>query len=250
MFLKFFPFFFSLFYALDLFFLDKKPQLFFLNSSFLGFITLLSPVLILKPKSFKDLFFLKSLSLSLFFVLGTILFFLILKNPFYKNIFILFVSVCFFFFLLQIEKRTLSFLAENLIFLSAFFWFTGLSSFLIYLEMKIWLFILLIGGISFFLSFCFFLWQNTLFSREIFRTFLFYSLVLSLISCQIAWSLEFLPLSYFHAGTLFLISFFTFLEITKHYLRQNLTKKIFFEYLGVSLTLLLILFLTAQWKPI
>lgn len=238
--------------------LNRKIEWFFWISLVLFFIMAGSVFLVLKPKISnvifwelrKDLFFWKVLFLGMFFLFGGVIFFLILKNPLYKNIFLFLTLILWFLFFLKIEKRKNFFLSEYLILISSFFWFVGLSVIPFYAEMNLWLFTFLIGAITFILSFLFFLWSQDLFTKETLNFFVLYSVILALLNFQIAWVIGYLPLGYIVNGTIFFLSFFTFLGIVKEYLQKNLSRKIFFEYLGISLTFLLILFLTAQWKPV
>lgn len=115
----------------------------------------------------------------------------------------------------------------------------GLKSFL---NISIWLLILVMAGIIL-LTIYGSLWAN----KITIRTGGIYIFIVCLALIQLAWAIYFLPLSYNTLGLILAICYYILMGLVKSHLKDNLNKKVIKLYLIFGLLSMALILLTARW---
>jgi hypothetical protein len=127
-------------------------------------------------------------------------------------------------------------------YLSSFLIFSSCYGFFLFLNIQFWLLAPFVLLSLFFLSFQFF-WLEKMEAKKN----ILILLVIPLVLTEIYWALAFLPLNYSVAGLILSIIYFAVVNLTKFHLADNLDKNIIRNYLIFSISILLLILLTARW---
>lgn len=126
--------------------------------------------------------------------------------------------------------------------ISTFFAFVVLYNFYLLFSFPAWVFMILIGFISF-LFFLFHLWKNDLLKNN----FRFYSLLLSVIMIEFFWILTFWPLLALYSGFVLFIIYYTFSGLVTFHLKKSLDRKALIEHVIVPLIILFFFLISMKW---
>ncbi|MFH1233753.1 MAG: hypothetical protein V1649_03860 [Patescibacteria group bacterium] len=115
----------------------------------------------------------------------------------------------------------------------------GLQSFL---DLPIWLLELIMLAVIILIVY------QTIWANKIdFKKGLPYILICCLILIELSWAISFLPFNYNIAGLILAIGYYILIGLVKDHLLDKLDKKTVKTYLGIGLTSLFLILLTAQW---
>lgn len=188
----------------------------------------------------------------LFLITSGLFFILFLENQILKHFLAIFLAVLLGLFLENIfiyiyrhdkyQVNSLENISSYLNLISTLFFNSGFFGLLIFLNIPVWLLILLILLVTFSLSYQT-MWINKIVSEKSW----IYILIICLILCELAWALSFLPTSFYVSGAVLSIAYYLVLGISRFYLLGNLDAKIVKRHLIISLIVLILILGTARW---
>ncbi|NQU99193.1 MAG: hypothetical protein HQ538_00485 [Parcubacteria group bacterium] len=133
-------------------------------------------------------------------------------------------------------------LGEISILVYAFFSYSCIFGFYLFLNLPTWILMLQTLLISVFVAYFHFCYNKIKLSQN----FIFYS-IYGLISCEIAWALSFWPTGFISRGMVLFIVFYVFAGLIKNYFNKTLDKKVVREHLVVAFVSLAIILSTTKW---
>jgi hypothetical protein len=187
-----------------------------------------------------------------FLLTGGLFFILFLENQIFKHFLVILLAVLLGLFLENIfiyiyrhdkyQVNSLENISSYLNLISTLFFCSGFFGLLTFLNISVWLLILLILLVIVSLSYQT-IWINKIISGKSWL----YILIICLISCELAWTLFFLPISFYVSGAVLSIAYYLVLGISRFYLLGNLDAKIVKRHLIISLIVLILILGTARW---
>ena len=115
----------------------------------------------------------------------------------------------------------------------------GLQSFL---NLSVWLLMIFL-----LLAIWLIVYQAAWVNKVVFRVAFFYILVISLVLVELAWSISFLPLSFYILGLIMAVCYYMIIGLVRFYLREKLDKNTIKLYLIFGFSSILLVLLTASW---
>ena len=192
------------------------------------------------------------LSLPLLFLGSLIGFFVFIPGEILRHLFagvgsLFFASLIFYIGNLATQKITISpnkyySLGEINILICAFFSYSTVFGFYLFLNLPIWVLMLQILVVSVAVSYFYFCYNKIKLSQN----FIFH-LTFGLISCEIAWSLSFWPTGIISRASALFVIFYIISGLLKHYFQKTLDKKVIKEYLVVGTIILVLVLVTTKW---
>ncbi len=79
------------------------------------------------------------------------------------------------------------------------------------------------------------------------KTFTFYSFLLGFIALELVWIISFLPVNHLTVGAIILSFYYSFWNILRNYLRNELSRKIVFSNLIFFMSAISFIFITSKW---
>ena len=133
-------------------------------------------------------------------------------------------------------------LGEISILVFAFFSYTSVFGFYLFLNLPTWALMIETILISAFMAYFHFCYNKI----DLSQNFIFYS-VFGLISCEVAWALSFWPTGFISRGMVLFILFYVFAGLIKHYFHKTLDKKVIREHLAIAIIFLVLVLGTTKW---
>jgi hypothetical protein len=211
--------------------------------------------------------------LVMLFVTGSVLFFLTLGKSSFQNIYIFLSSFLFMLTLIglnrffgqqeryaqheEMKPKVLDSgfnLNQTITLISFFLLSSGVYGIHIDLDFSVWVVMILIFLVAFF-STLYLTKINFLKSKALGlhldsvknKTFLLYSFLSGLVAVELIWAMSFLPINHLTLGGIALSLYYTFWNILKNYLRNELSRKVIvFNLMFFAVTTSVILF-TSEW---
>lgn len=127
-------------------------------------------------------------------------------------------------------------------FLSVYFISSGIYGLQAFLNLPVWVLILI------FIFFIYFIINQFFWTLKLDKaTSLFYSLVMVLLMVELAWTVSFLTLSYYVLGLILAECYYILAGLSKYYLLGKLEARVIKLYLGFGLSTIILVLLTARW---
>lgn len=192
------------------------------------------------------------LILPFVFLNSSFAYLLVLENPFFSHLLVIFSSAIIYYYFHSIflfhfsPLQYKSFQIENLSsyggFLSVFFLSSALFAIESFLNWPVWTIILIL---TFF--FLLVIYQVNWAHKINLYDSAVHIFVDTLILVELAWTLSFLPLRFDILGLQLAAAYYIIVGLTKHYLQGTLEGKIIKTYLGVGIFSIIAILLSARW---
>lgn len=192
------------------------------------------------------------LIVPLFLMTGGLFFILFLEHQIIRHFLVFLVAVllwlyseAIFIYIYQHEKyqvNSLENISSYINLISALFFYSGFFGLLIFLNISIWLVVLLVLLVTVFLSY-----QTMWVNKIIFGKSLLYILIIGLVLCELAWVLSFLPINFYVSGVFLSVIYYLLSGISRFHLLGTLDVKVIRRHLIISLIMLILILGTTRW---
>jgi hypothetical protein len=190
---------------------------------------------------------------SLLLIFGSFTFIIFLPAGLLRHLVVLLVSFLSFLFFRSIflyffrpeeyQTQSLENISLYLSLLSFYFFSTGLLGLVVFADFLLWQALLALLLVSFLLT-----WQIFWFQRFETKVGWLYIFILCLVMAEFFWAINFLPLNFYVGGLLLTVVYYLFLSLSRRQLTGTLEKRLIWHYLLLSLAIIAIVLVTAEWR--
>lgn len=188
----------------------------------------------------------------LFLMVGGLFFILFLENQLFKHFLIFLVAFllglyleAIFIYIYRHEKyqiNSLENISSYINLISLLFFYSGFFGLLIFLNISVWLVVLLVLLVTVSLAY-----QTMWINKIDFKKSFLYILIIGLILCQLAWVISFLPIDFYASGAFLSVVYYLLSGLSRFYLLGTLNSLVIKRHLIIGSIVLILILGTTRW---